>query len=86
MVASVNSLQTRQSVAWPEIKSSDSLDPSATLLTTLVSFWRRRGGENPRRYAYQNPGEEPRQTRSEKQTETQSCCAPGRLQYGHEIR
>src|SRR5204863_5857598 len=29
-------------------------------------------------YAYQNPGEEPRHTRSEKQTETQSCGAPGR--------
>ena len=29
-------------------------------------------------YAHQNPGEEPRNTRSEKQTETQSCGTPWR--------
>ena len=33
-------------------------------------------------YAYQNPGEEPRHTWGEKQTETQTCGAPGR----HTIR
>src|SRR5205807_8059563 len=32
-------------------------------------------------YAYQNPGEEPRHTRRKKQTETESCSAPG----GHAI-
>ena len=33
-------------------------------------------------YAYQNPGAEPRHTWGEKQTETQTCGAPGR----HTIR
>jgi len=37
-------------------------------------------------YAYQNPGEQARHARGEKQTETQSCGAPGAMQYGHEIK